>query len=111
MEHGPGTESARSPRRAPSHGLGDPRVAALLQLQRSVGNAAVGRALRQMTAPRVDAIAPPPVEAAHDHPICLQRHSSFEHKMLGDINPKTLQVITKVNEFEGTGKPFTERKV
>ena len=73
MDHGTGVDGARSLRRT-SHNGSDPRVAALLQLQRSVGNAAVGRALRQYSARRGEGAAPRPVESTHDdHPICADK--------------------------------------
>jgi hypothetical protein len=113
---------------------GDARAVTLLRLQGTAGNAAVASLLsglhveaqlaphallRSQTAVRLDCprrhlevgLAPPPTSAP-ESPIRLQRHSSFEHKLLGDVKPSTLQIITDVREFTGPPpKPYDERKL
>jgi hypothetical protein len=39
--------------------------------------------------------------------IRVQRHSSWEHRLLGDVDPRVLQVITRANEY--AGKPWYEK--
>ena len=48
-------------------------------------------------------------DGRHAHRIVVQRHSSWEHKLLGDVDPKTLQVITNANAY--AGKPWHEKKL
>jgi hypothetical protein len=74
----------------------------LLRLQRLAGNAAVTSIVLQAGRPPPAAAPRGAAPASRPGPgLRIQRHSSWEHKLLGDVNPKTLQVITKVNEFEG----------
>jgi hypothetical protein len=79
----------------------------LLHLQRLAGNRAVTQALDQ----RREHPLPIPARKGEgtERPIAVQRHSSWEHKLLGDVNPATLQVITRANEFEG--KTYLEKLV
>jgi hypothetical protein len=70
-----------------------PYFEALLDLQRLAGNRAVTQALSPAERPRPT----------------VQRHSSWEHRLLGDVDPATLQVITRANEFEG--RPYFIKEV
>lgn len=105
--------------------------AALLHLQRRSGNQAVLKLLQgrrdedALPEPLVayEAQRPPdrrtgsppneserpPADRQLDGAAIVQRHSSWEHRLLGDVDPATLQVITDVNEFES--RPFTRRLV
>jgi hypothetical protein len=101
--------------------------ATAIALQRLAGNAAVAHRVAPVPVTHPDAgdavsfravavvaeetgAPSPAVPARHDAGgLRVQRHSSWEHKLLGDVDPKTLQVITKVNEY--AGKPYLERKL
>jgi hypothetical protein len=67
---------------------------AILKLQRTAGNAAVTALVRSQAA----------------RPVPVQRHSSFEHKLLGDVKPAALQIIVHAQEFVGPPKkPYDEQ--
>lgn len=107
----------------------------MLRLQRSAGNAAVVSLLRSHRLLGPEPSSTGPVDVGADGHldvattdlvanarrrsageagawVSVQRHSSFEHKLLGDVKPSTLQVITDVREFRGPPpKPYDERKL
>lgn len=70
----------------------------IVKLQQLAGNQAVCGLLRAPSPPVTGPV------------LTVQRHSSWEHKMLGDVKPSTLKVITRVNEHT-SGKQYSEKKV
>jgi hypothetical protein len=94
----PGEERMRTAGAATVAPAGDPRRApvALAPVARSAA----------LAAPAPDAHLHPQRHPADGHHV-VQRHSSWEHRLLGDVNPATLQVITNANQWEG--RPWYER--
>ena len=111
--------SSSGQRRAAAPAAGRLRVASgpasLLALQRQAGNAAVAQLLRQrpegrhLRVPAALQPAPRPPAARPSAPRrpTVQRHSSWEHQLIGDLTPQELAVLGASRDVADPNKKVT----
>jgi hypothetical protein len=71
-------------------------------------HAASSRPLLMRRVARMPVRPRPALQRATGVPVVVQRHSSFEHKMLGDVSPDDLQVLASAKNLDKTGAAMDE---